>query len=358
MNITFVITTLTGGGAERVASVLCSEWANEGHNVNIILTSKNAKNDRYQVKGVNVFELSPKKRISVFKKIKLVRKILIKTDTQITVSFFPNSSFIVQKAMRGLNILSFVSERNDPSYKKGLFQRLLRKITFKKAAGIVFQTENIRKMFDSNVQAKSTIISNPFSPMLKVLEPKNEVSKTIVAVGRLVKQKRFDYLIKAFKNFSFVYTDYFLNIYGSGPEKTILDELIKTNNLSNKVTIKSFTDNVLEKINQCDIFVMPSLFEGFPNALMEAVVLQKPCVVSDFSSGSAQCLVENNFNGMVVDLSAEPIVFGSKIGEVVENIESFKNGAKIKSEEILKKNDSKVIASEWINFFEAKYNGK
>lgn len=358
MNICFVITTLTGGGAERVASILCSEWAKTGNNVSVILTSKKNNANYYSLVGARIYELSPNKKISLFKKIKLVRNIFIKTNADVAVSFFPNSSFIAQKAMKGLKMLSFVSERNDPTHKKGFIQNVLKRITFKRADGVVFQTENVKKMFSNSIQKKSIIISNPLYPISVNAETNSGNSKIIVAVGRLVEQKRYPYLIEAFNYFKKTKSNYRLKIYGSGPDELLIKEMIKNYNLSDSIELLKFTNEIIDKINECDFFVMPSLFEGFPNALMEAVVLKKPCVVSDFKSGSARYLVQNNFSGIIVDTKSPASFFGEQMVKLADNIDFYKKGAIKQSDIILIKNNASSIASQWIDFFEKKRNEK
>lgn len=354
MNITFVITTLTGGGAERVASILCNEWSRMGHNVSIVLTSIQSSCPNYLTNNVQIITLSPNKRKTVRWKITEIKKIFLKLKTDIAVSFFPNSSYMVQKAIKRTKILSFVSERNDPTHKKGFIQEFLKKITFKNADGVVFQTENVKNMFRKKIREKSIVISNPASPGLTKCDEHTKTNNSIISVGRLVEQKRYLYLINSFYFLNKVLPNITLQIYGKGPQYDVLVRRIKELNLQERIFINDYTNEITSKICESTLFVMPSLFEGFPNSLLEAVVIGKPCVVSRFKSGAAECLIKNGYNGLILDVDESPEKFAEKMIEVLENIKIYSQNAIEQSVVIEKLNSSDKIAKQWIDFFEEK----
>lgn len=114
--------------------------------------------------------------------------------------------------------------------------------------------------------------------------------KVICNVGRLTYQKGQSHLIRAFNMVKEKEPESVLIIAGEGESKEYLEGIINELNLRDSVRLLGHTDNVYKYINASDIFAFPSLFEGFPNALAEAICVGTPCVVSDFKTGSREII--------------------------------------------------------------------
>ena len=125
--------------------------------------------------------------------------------------------------------------------------------------------------------------------------------KVICNVGRLTYQKGQCHLIRAFNMVKEKVPESVLIIAGEGESKEYLEGIINELNLRDSVRLLGHTDNVYKYINASDIFAFPSLFEGFPNALAEAICVGTPCVVSDFKTGSREIIAPE-----ILDLD-EPI---------------------------------------------------
>ncbi len=124
-------------------------------------------------------------------------------------------------------------------------------------------------------------IPKPYKQNEKI--PRKE--KTILFVGRLVKRKGLDDLIRAFKLTLQSVNEAHLTIVGDGPEKEVLVKLVQTLGLKNKVTFTGSLvgDSLERQYKKCDIFVMPSKrtktdMEGFGMVFLEAGLFKKPCV--------------------------------------------------------------------------------
>jgi len=105
--------------------------------------------------------------------------------------------------------------------------------------------------------------------------------KIIGAIGRLVKVKGHEYLIKAFANIENKYPDTILTIIGDGNEKEILIKLINDLNISHKVFLLGAKENAAHYIKAFDIFTMPSIQEGLGLALLEGMCGNLPIIASD-----------------------------------------------------------------------------
>ena len=126
--------------------------------------------------------------------------------------------------------------------------------------------------------------------------------KEIVSVGRFeIIQKRQDILLRAGMIVFEKYPDYRIVFWGDGPDEIRVKELAKELGIDSKVIFCGVTDRVLEKVNQSEIFVLSSDYEGIPNVLIEAMSIGMPCVATDCSPGGAKMLLEDGKIGKLVD---------------------------------------------------------
>lgn len=108
-------------------------------------------------------------------------------------------------------------------------------------------------------------------------------AKHIISVGRLCPFKGFDTLIQAFSRLYPTYPHLRLTIYGEGNERENLQNLINSLNLQERVSLPGATQEIHQKLLAADLFVFPSLYEGFPNALAEAMSVGLPVIASNCS---------------------------------------------------------------------------
>ena len=124
----------------------------------------------------------------------------------------------------------------------------------------------------------------------------------ILTVGRLHYQKGYDIAIPAFaKLIEQGYENIRWYVLGNGTEKPKLEKLIRRHNLNGKFILLGSRKNPYPYIRQCDFYVQPSRFEGFPLTLQEALILGKPCVTANFAGVSD--LLEDGKNAVVIELS-------------------------------------------------------
>lgn len=123
--------------------------------------------------------------------------------------------------------------------------------------------------------------------------------KVIMFVGRLVKVKGVDILLRAFAQLG--RSDAVLVVVGDGPERQNLEKLALSLGISDRVIFTGWRDDASKLVSIADVFVLPSLSEGLPQALLEALAHGVPCIVSDipqlrglpvryFESGSVSSL--------------------------------------------------------------------
>ncbi|MCL2717724.1 MAG: glycosyltransferase [Lachnospiraceae bacterium] len=133
----------------------------------------------------------------------------------------------------------------------------------------------------------------------------------LVTVGRLHAQKGYDIAIPAFAALiQKGYENLRWYIIGDGAEKNRLEKLITKHGLEGKFILLGSHENPLPYIKESDIYVQPSRFEGFPLTLQEALILNKPCLTTNFEG--VLDILENEKNAVIIDLTVENLVTGLK----------------------------------------------
>jgi glycosyltransferase involved in cell wall biosynthesis len=117
-------------------------------------------------------------------------------------------------------------------------------------------------------------------------------------IGRLSEEKGIVYLIKAIKIIEENHKDIKLFIIGEGPQRSILEGFVKSNKLESNVFFTGFQSNIYEWLAALDIFVLPSLTEGTPMALLEAMAAGVPVIAS--AVGGVPSVIDNGLNGFLI----------------------------------------------------------
>ncbi len=124
-------------------------------------------------------------------------------------------------------------------------------------------------------------------------------SLVVGTVARLSEQKGIEYLLYAAKKTIEQFPNITFIIVGSGPLASQLKELSIKLNISRNVKFIGFRNDIPELLSVIDIFVLPSLWEGMPNALLEAMAAGKPVIATD--TGGSKDLIDSNINGVLVE---------------------------------------------------------
>ena len=184
------------------------------------------------------------------------------------------------------------------SYLRTFLGKGLLKILFYGAKKVVAITRDVENELILTGLTKSKVISIPngvekSSDLLKM----NTHSVRVVCVGRLIKRKRIDLLIQAFKNLPYSYNCE-LTIVGDGPCKDDLEKLTKKLLLDEQINFLGQVPK--EEINDIlldsEIFVLPSSSEGMSNALLEAMSLGLSVIVADIPANKE--IIEDSKNGL------------------------------------------------------------
>ena len=313
MRITLVISTFAAGGAERVMSVMANYWAERGEDITLITLSPQS-NDWYKldprVKRVGLDVLSISTHIgqairhNVWRVIWL-RQALRRAHPDIVISFLDTTNVLTLMASWGLGIPVIVSERTDPQQRSiSTAWDGLRCLLYRHADAIVVQSCAVRDWALGLQGIKAIyVIPNPVSPIRNGSEQassRHGSSHTIVAMGRLVRVKGFDLLIEAFGRCAAKHSDWSLVILGEGPERASLQTFAADLGIASRVSLAGQFQEPATILKGADLFVLSSRYEGFPNALLEAMACQLPVVSTDCSSGGPRDIIRDGVDGILV----------------------------------------------------------
>jgi GalNAc-alpha-(1->4)-GalNAc-alpha-(1->3)-diNAcBac-PP-undecaprenol alpha-1,4-N-acetyl-D-galactosaminyltransferase len=312
MRISFVMFSLSAGGAEKVASMLANHWVGIDHQV-IFLTIDSRKSDFYQLdeRITRVpLGLAGESRSwfqflrNSLRRVGRLRTAVLATTPDVVVSFLDATNVLVLLALLGSGIPVVVSERVDPRVKPtSAVLRLLRRAAYPLARALVVQTHEVSSWARELVKGDSVcVIPNPV--MTPGAGHRRSISKarnafTVVSMGRLDVQKGFDLLLKAFARCSTKHSDWHLRIIGEGPERQRLTMLADGLGITSRVHIDSITEEATTALLEGDLFVLSSRYEGFPNVLLEAMALGLPVISCDCRSGPAE-IIRDGVDGVLV----------------------------------------------------------
>jgi glycosyltransferase involved in cell wall biosynthesis len=307
VSILFLVSSMEGGGAERVAATLVNAWTARGDQVTLMPT--------FSGRGDCFYELSPdvrliyladlvasraRTRINQLARLHALRRFITSEHPDVIVSFLSNVNVAAVIASMGLGIPVIICERVDPFVMptpRGL--RLACRFSYPFANVLMVQTQAVaNKCATSGWPLKQLrVIPNPVSEKMFAIQHTGSLTTTkrLLSVGRLDEQKQFHILINVFARLAQRHADWSLRIVGVGVLRTVLQQQITNLDLDGCVELVGQLTAIGEEFAQADIFALTSSYEGFPNVLLEAMTIGLPCVCFDCPSGPR----EMSMNGQV-----------------------------------------------------------
>ena len=302
-NLLIVIPVLRSGGAEKIA-VMQSQLFQRDYSVFIFTFHKNESNTLEK----NIISLNWSYNIwSVIKSMLLgpvlLRKFCKKNNIDIVISHMERSNYIValSRILPGYQYRHYAVVHN-AKYIKLLRHRLLIKLLYNKINKIICVSRRIKHIIDKKYRLKNVInIYNPID--LVEIEKKRSIPLTVeesklfdtkkislINVGRLHIQKGQEFLIESFSIAVKKNNNLQLIILGDGPLRNKLETQVDNLNLNESIHFLGNQSNVFKYLNRADIFILSSLWEGFPGVLLEAMACKLPIISSDCDSGPREIL--------------------------------------------------------------------
>lgn len=301
MKITFAIGSLAGGGAERALMVLSEAFLKRGYTVTV-LTLFSEASDSYEVPpSVKRVTLGFSEPLQVFLSFLSLRRSILSTEPDVVVSFMCRMNIVVLISTLFLKIPVVVCERIDPiAHQIPFIWKWMRWYVYHFADSIVVQTRAAWDYFSPRFQSKVCIIPNlVLKPAPTISELDRPHRPKLIAIGRLHVQKGFDILLRAFARLKNKYPEWRLTILGEGPLREELQRLLHRLDLLKHVDLPGFVKYPGDYLRESDLFVLPSRYEGFPNALCEAMASGLPVISTDCPSGPSD-IIRDGIDGLLV----------------------------------------------------------
>ena len=309
-----VISTLRGGGGERVAVTLANEWADRGLAVEIVTLDG--------PDSTPAFDLSPAVRLSRLgvwgatssiwqaissnlRRIFAVREVLKSRSPKVVISFLSRTSVTTLMANFGVRLPLIVSEHSVPDmHPTGKLWQYIQAYTYPMALAVVVPGSGVAKKFGAKVAENTVVIANPV--LFSVNEHESASGNIVctkkcqvVAVGRLEEVKGFDLLLESFSLAIKACDNLTLTIWGEGSQRSNLERKCDELGLKAVCNFPGFSEKIHEEYVPKSIFVLSSRYEAFPVALLEAMAAGMAVVSVDCPVGPSE-IISNNVNGILV----------------------------------------------------------
>ncbi len=321
MKIRVVLATraLSGvlGGLERQLKEISSALCDFDYEVHLIYLSDSSEDTFFELDSRvvqhKIIGVSPDLRANLrmrFQRQKQVLTLLKSIRPNITIAFMTGAYFFICLPSLFLQVPVILAERNSPQIydvttasknKKWIFLSMIF------AKRITTQFPRYIRRYPWYLRRRFRVIPNAIPVEIEKLSPNPERSNNNLVylfAGRFSFQKRVELLIDSFSEFARDKDDVILRIFGSGSNQESLQRRIEGLKADSKIFIYPATKELPKEILKADALCIPSLWEGFPNVLLEALYLGVPGLGFSNCDGVIDLLADGK-NGWLADFQED-----------------------------------------------------
>jgi glycosyltransferase involved in cell wall biosynthesis len=280
MKIAHIILTSQNGGAERVFIDYLKILKKIGHQNYFIVKNDAPYFDIIKDIAVDHLKISNHFGYHDFIAIKKIKNFVEKNNIEVVVAHAGRSIALVHKALKSIKsrkvILVAVNHSNN------IKRSLLADIIISVNREIFYKTIDAKRTIEDSFILSNAIDISDINPPVKNKNLADQKIITIGIIGRLVKAKGFDIVIKSLSKInSSSNIKFILKIAGDGEEKNNLKNLVKSLNLAESVEFLGWVENQQDFFSNIDIFILPSLAETFGLVLLEAMKYGVPIITTN-----------------------------------------------------------------------------
>ena len=359
--VTFLISSLAGGGAEGVCVNVVNGLAEQGWQVDLVVLNLNnaVYHDRVSNK-INLVVLGVHHaRYSSLALLKYIHQQKLKTvivfNNELAVMLVMLRSvfrFKTKIIVRNINTLSQTLNHAQGFWKKYVVKPLIESL-FCKVDHVINQCQAMRKDLIAlypQLTEKSSVIYNPVAKHIEDYAKSHNLSQVeeqnyLLCVGRLEKQKAFNYVIEGFAAVANEFPNLRLKIVGQGSLEQELKQCALNLNVADRVDFDGFQRDMIPYYLYAKATLLTSLYEGFPNVLVESIMLGTPVIAFDCPSGPNE-IVQEGINGFLIEYQNSEN-FKKKLVQLLSikfNPENVKNTIKQNKVDEIVKQYAKLIA--------------
>lgn len=327
--ILFLIHDLGEGGAEKVLVNLVNNMDKKKFKISIIALFGGGVNERFLSDDVDYKAIFPRpfrgnSHIMKLFTPKQLHKIFVKEKYDIEVAYLegPSARIISGCQNHDTKLVSWIHiEHKDSTVATRSFRSPKEAVKcYNRFDTLVGVSKEVKRSFLAALPTKTPMkVLYNTNESEKIIQLSNESvdelvsadEKKLIAVGKLLKNKGFDRLVRITKRLIDEGCKVHLYILGIGPLKAELERYIEENHLCDSITLLGYQTNPYKYVAKCDLFVCSSLAEGFSTAATEALIVGTPvCTVE--VSGMKEMLGENDEYGVVVENDDDALYRGIK----------------------------------------------
>lgn len=231
----------------------------------------------------------------------------------------------------------YSKSRLDPKLDRPFFEKISTLVTISEQC----RTSLNNAFPDLNTEIVENISSKKFIQKLSLESIVDDTKKPleILTIGRISKEKGIDIAVEAAKILMHEGVDFCWNVIGDGPERNAVEKMIEEYGLQDHFKLLGLKPNPYPWLRKAEIYVQPSRYEGRSIAVDEAMLLEKPIIVTDFSTARDQ--IDDGITGLIVEMN--PKELSKKILTLSQNKSQMKTlsdnlkNVSDRSDEILKK---------------------
>ncbi|MVO98683.1 glycosyltransferase [Paenibacillus sp. N10] len=309
IRVLFFITSLAGGGAEKVVSLLLSALNPKVYDLHLLVNRYEGPYVDLIPSHVTITELKSERLRSSLKHI--VKELKeIQPDVVISHLWEINVLTILAKKIGKLKFKTILCEHSTINRKRFFGANTIRKWAYSKSniivgvsEGLGIEIEQILKVAKKKIRViYNPVIGNDFAARVKApcTHPWfQEEIPVLIGLGRLVPEKRFDLFVEAIKELNNSMIPVRGIILGEGPLRKELENQRDLLNLNGTIDLLGFVENPLPYLNLGSVFIQTSDYEGLPTALIEAVACGIKIVATNTHTGTEEVL-GNGLYGRIV----------------------------------------------------------
>lgn len=330
LKLLLVVPSLGAGGAERICVLLAQGLQRLEHQVSVVTIFGSGSDFFALPDGVPrialdlgsdtsgiVAKLSHNRR-----RVAAVRRQLREQRPDAVISFLSTANVLALLAAVGLRVPVIVTEHADPRRQPlPRAWRILRRACYPCAAALVSVSRGVDEGFCWLAPQRRAIIANPIC-WHDIQAAEGDASaisgpRTVIGMGRLEGEKGFDLLLAAFARLPQELADWRLTILGEGSQRSQLEALASNLGLGGRVQFPGALRDPFPILKCAGLFVLPSRYEGFGNALVEAMACGLPAVAADCHSGPRE-IIHPGIDGLLVPPEDVPALAAAMAGLMVD----------------------------------------
>ncbi len=362
INVMLIVPTLNGGGSERVMSILANNLDRVKFKVTLVLLKEEGVylddlKENIQIINLNAMRV----RHSILKLFNVLKEhnpdFVLSTLGHLNLILALLKYFLPKEIKFIARESSIVTENNKKEKYPVIFNWLY-KMLYNRFNYVIAQSFYMANDLISNFKVdreKVVLINNPVE-IEKVIELSkepldiifSEKKLNLVAVGRLSKVKAFDNLLHIVSK---IKREFHLYILGEGEEYSTLKKITNELNLEAKVTFLGFKKNSYKYMLNADYLLMTSIYEGFPNVVLEAQALGIPVIAFNCPGGISE--IVDNDNGILIENMNKDL-----FSKTIDEIEHYTFDANTIRDSVVNRYSASYIVNKYEKLFKESYNEK